>query len=188
MPVFGTVSGRERRRGGEWAPFRGTVWGEHAATNMMAHTLAHRWLRFVGHSGKWTVSYQELFTPKRWTRQSFGWLVVRHGSKVLSSSLSAKLTQIKSRRESAAPHHRVPTRYRIQAQTDTGPLELTVRVGKSLHREDVLEPLPSLIRSVIEMFIQPVIFYARARFELKIGSKTVRGQRGVSVYTPLTAR
>ena len=80
MPASGTVKGRERRGGGAWSSFEGTSWGDHGATNMMPHKLATRWLRYRGESGGYTVNYQELFTPKNWNSERFGWLLVTRGT------------------------------------------------------------------------------------------------------------
>lgn len=191
MPAGGVFEGRERTHRGEWLPVRGRAWGDHATSSMLPHHIAERWLRLHGRAGPYTLSYLELFTPERWGEQRFGWLVVMKGDAVVASSLRARATPTRLQREPGAPHHRVPVRYRIEAPLTGGggTAVVEVRLGKLLHREDVLEPVPRLIRSVLEMFVQPVNFFHRARFELRLPGveQPLQGRRAVSMFSPFRA-
>ena len=185
MPTHGTFVARERNRKGPWATFRGTAWGEHATTNMMPHVVASKWIRFRGRAGNLTVSYLELFTPQNWAEERYGWVVVSRGSKVVAYSLAASMTRVNTRAEKSG--HQVPRRFVVEGDTAAGRLSLEVRTQKRIFRENVLEPLPKFIRRMVEMFVQPFMFYDRARFVLKLGGETFRGREGVVVYAPLKA-
>jgi hypothetical protein len=186
MATRSRIWGRERRLNGKWHKFRGIATAEHGVTNVMPHKLANRWLRFEGTSGPYSVHYLELFTPSKWNKQRFGWIVVTKGATVVTSSLAAHSSPLQFRRDKIEPHHRVPRRYRVIAMTRDGPIQLTVSTRGSIHREDLLAPLPALFRAVLKMFVQPVNFYDRTRFWLRLPGRTapIKG-RGLSLYSPM---
>jgi hypothetical protein len=189
MPTLSTFKGRERVKNGEWRDIKGTGWGEHGYTNMMAHVLSNRFLRFHGRKGRYAISFLELFTPEHFANERVGYLVVTKGKKVVASSLAARSTPTELKTDRKKPHHKVPFKYRIEAKTIDGkPILVDVNVGRTLHRENVLSTVPGWVRRVIEIFIQPVNYFNRAKFKLTLpDTKELKGQ-GVSLYSPMKAK
>jgi len=188
MPALSTFKGRERVKNGEWREIKGTGWGEHGYTNMLAHVLSNRFLRFHGRKGRYAVSFLELFTPEHFAGERVGYLVITKGKKVVASSLTARSTAIDLKRDRKKPHHRVPFKYRIDAKTSDGkPISVDVEVGRTLYREDVLGTVPNWVRRVIQIFIQPVNYFNRAKFELVLPDASRVAGRGVSLYSPMKA-
>ena len=184
MPAIGRLKGRERTHGGAWRPVSGQAWGEHTVTNRMPQDIATRVLRFRGTAGEYTIDFMELFTPARWDNARFGWIVVRKGSEIVYWSRDAHATPTRFQRDPTAPHHRMPVHFLVTA----GALKLQVQWTERLYREDVLAPLPALLRSVISLFVQPINFFHRARFRLKLPDvERILGRDGFVVYSPLSA-
>jgi len=178
LPTGGRLTGRERTHNGEWQTFKGTCSGEHAATTVSPQKLAHFMLRFTGRAKGHRVTFMEIATPKDWAEERFGWLVVTKGGKVVAHSLNAHATVLKTRTNKV---HKVPTRYRVTADGIT----LEVKTGKLLYREDVLGEVPKFIRSVLQLFIQPMNFYNRSQFRLQLPeTKEIKGRTGLSVFGP----
>lgn len=188
MPSLARFTGREKWGDGEWKPVSGTAWGEHGLTDVMAHRLSDRFLRFHGRKGRYAVAYHELFTPEDLGSERLGWLVVTKGPKVVASSLVARSKPTKFRRDKRRPHHNVPREYDVRARHDSGVIEMSVKTGRRIFREDVLQTVPGWVRTVIEIFIQPVNYFHRATFEIALPSGTTIQGRGVSMYSPMKAK
>lgn len=177
LPTNATFTGRERRHKSEWQPITGTAFGEHAVMSILPHHLADKWLSFNGRNGKHRVTFLELYTPDKWANERFGYLLVTRGNKVLAQSLNARATVAKTR-----GNYKVPTQYEVKADGMT----LRVETGRLIYKEEVLATVPKLIRAVIKLWLQPVKFYNRARFELTLSNgDTVKGKRGWSTYAPM---
>ena len=189
MPSLATFSGRERYKNGEWKEIRGSAWGEHGYTNMMANVLSDRFLRFHGRRGRYAISFLELFTPEHFAKERLGYLLVTKGKQVVASSLSARATPTTLKTDPKKPHHKVPFNYRIVGKTDEGEtLSVDVKVGRTLAREDVLGTVPKWVQRVIKVFIQPINYFNRARFSIMLPEgKAVKGS-GVSLYSPMKAK
>ena len=201
-PVTAQFTARERTHSGAWRQFKGTAWVEHGVTNVMPQRLSRRFLRFHGRVGALGIAYMQLETPKSLGADNIGWLVITDGNKVVAELRDPKLTVLKTRRDPRSPHHRVPIVYKVAGYkvegTATGRrdtsevspagtmVELRVRVGGSLARDDVLESLPGWIRGVISMFVQPVNYAHRARFQIRWSKRTKKG-KGVSLFSPMRA-
>lgn len=193
LPAVATrVTGRERTHGGAWRPIRGVGWMDHGLTTRLPHLLASRVLRFQGRSGPWAVATFELHAPKALSGQRFGFMVVTHKGAVVASSVEALSTVAAFRKDPGKPGRKVPRRWSVRLDTPDGPLTLRVTAGKSLFREDVLEPMNPFIRAFLEPFLRPINDHDRARFELALpkalGQRLGAGEgpvtgRGVSVFT-----
>lgn len=188
IPTLARVTGRERLNGGEWADVKGGAWGEHGFTNVMAHKLSKRFLRFQGRKGAYAVAFHEIFTPENFGEERMGFLVVTKGRKVVSSSLVAASSPSKFKTDRPWPHHKIPMQYDVDAPAEGGKLKLSVKVGPTLYREDVLASVPGWVRRVVELFIQPVNYYNRAKFEVTLPDGETISGRGVSLYSPMRAK
>lgn len=188
MPTLAVFKGRERLNGGEWRDIKGTAWGEHGFTNVMAHKLSNRFLRFHGRHKGYAVVFNELFTSKNFGEERMGFLVVTKGSEVVASGLVARSDPDKFKKDPRRPNHRVPINYVVKAPTEGGELSLVVKVGAPIYREDVLGTIPDWVRRVVQMFIQPINYYNRAQFQLTLPNGEVVKGRGVSLYSPMKAK
>ena len=189
MPTLAVFKGRERINGKEWRPLKGTGWGEHGYTNVMAHTLSDRFLRFHARKGRYAISFLELFTPAHFGNERSGYLVITKGRKVLASSLTARSTLVSQKTDRLKPHHKLPVEYVIAGETSTGEhISVRVNVAGALAREDVLSTVPKWVQRVIKVFIQPVNYFHRAAFKAELpGGETISG-KGVSLYSPMKAK
>ncbi len=167
MPSLLRVTGKEKMGQGEWQDIKGTGWGEHGFTNVAAHRLSKRFLRFHGRKGNVAVAYHELFTPENYGEERMGFIVVTKGSKVLAHSLVASSSPTKFKKDRPWPHH---------------------KTGPRIYREDVLNTVPGWVRRVVQMFIQPVNFYHRAKFEVTLPDGNTFQGRGMSLYSPMRAK
>jgi len=185
------IEGRERQRDGEWRPFKGTVSVEHSVASLLPYQMVKNLIRFEGKAGPYVVHFQELTTPPMWADEKFGWLVVTKGSKVVAVSHKAvaKVTKHRTAKTKAGVKHRVPSKYRVEASTPDGPIVLDVKTRTNIHVEDLLAALNKPVRMVLQVFIQPVNVFDRAKMRLQLpGSEKKRSGKGMSLYASIFGR
>ena len=179
------IQGREKKRDGEWRPFKGTVSVEHSIATLLPYQMAKNLLRFEGKAGPYVVHFQELTTPPMWADEKFGWMVVSKGSKIVAESFQAVATVKKYRtaKTNAGAKHRVPSKYRVEAQTPEGPIVLDVKTRSNIHVEDLLAALNKPVRLVLQVFIQPVNVFDRAKMRLVLpGNEKKYNGKGMALY------
>ena len=89
----------------------------------------------------------------------------------------------------AGAKHRVPSRYRVEASTPNGPIVLEVKTRSNILVEDLLAALNRPVRMFLQVFVQPVNVFDRAKVRLQLpGSEKKRAGKGMSLYSSIFGR